>query len=221
MSRSSRVRWVTLLPVTLLVAACSSPTGAPTSGAAPASAPATSSAATPTAQPSQVATTGAQAAIVPEQNPPGDIPDNQVYVAYKPAGAKFEVKVPEGWSRTPGASTASFTDKLNAIGLTWTTAATAPTTATVSTTDVAALQNTAAFQLVGVTQAKTAAGPAILLRYRQNGEPSAVTGKRYRLDVERFIFFHSGERVDLTLSSPVGADNVDPWRIVSESLRWL
>src|SRR3954470_10175370 len=39
-----------------------------------------------------------ETAIAPEKNPPGDIPDNQVFVPYRsPLGSS--IKVPEGWSR--------------------------------------------------------------------------------------------------------------------------
>ena len=34
------------------------------------------------------------------------------------------------------------------------------------------------------------------------------------------MFFHSGRAVVLTLSGPKGADNVDPWRLVTDSLQW-
>ena len=52
----------------------------------------------------------------PEVKPAGDIPDNQAFVAYTPAGAGFTVKVPEGWSRSARRRRRrSFTDKLNAI----------------------------------------------------------------------------------------------------------
>jgi hypothetical protein len=51
----------------------------------------------------------------PEVNPAGDIPDNQVYVPFTPAGAHFSVKVPEGWSRIQSGGAITFTDKLNAI----------------------------------------------------------------------------------------------------------
>src|SRR5262245_2968240 len=50
-----------------------------------------------------------------EASPPGDIPDNQVFVAYTPPGAGFSVKVPEGWSQTKGANGVTFTDKLNSV----------------------------------------------------------------------------------------------------------
>ncbi len=47
-----------------------------------------------------------------------------------------------------------------------------------------------------------------------------MTGKVAREAFERYTYFKAGTRVDLTLSGPTNADNVDPWRIVSDSLRW-
>src|SRR5690242_20999784 len=48
------------------------------------------------------ATTSASqpAAVATESNPPGDIPDNQAFVAYTSPADGFLVKVPEGWGRT-------------------------------------------------------------------------------------------------------------------------
>jgi hypothetical protein len=34
------------------------------------------------------------------------------------------------------------------------------------------------------------------------------------------VFTRGGRTAVLTLSGPRGADNVDPWRIVTDSLRW-
>jgi hypothetical protein len=33
-------------------------------------------------------------------------------------------------------------------------------------------------------------------------------------------FWHAGRQVRLTLSGPAGADDADPWNLVSDSLRW-
>src|SRR3954470_20225874 len=69
-----------------------------------------------------------------DNSPPGDIPDNQVFVTYSPADAGFSVKVPEGWSRTGTAHDVRFTDNLNAIEVAWSRgAAAAPANAKVST----------------------------------------------------------------------------------------
>ena len=45
-------------------------------------------------------------------------------------------------------------------------------------------------------------------------------GKQHVNAVERYQFSQGGKTVVLTLSGPKGADNVDPWRIVTDSLRW-
>lgn len=209
-----------------LVSACSKPvTPATSTSGIPTTTPSAESTAATTSPSSQASAPVAvkpETAIVPEQNPPGDIPDTQVFVAYRPPSAGLEFKVPEGWSRKNSAASASFTDKLNFVDVTWAPAASAPTVASVRSSDVKTLAGTVpAFQLVSVKQVKLTGGVAILVDYRRNGEPNAVTGKRYRQDVERFILFRAGKRADLILSSPVGADNVDPWRTISESFRWL
>src|SRR6059058_1614685 len=53
----------------------------------------------------------------PENNPPGDIPDNQAFVRFSVPGGGFSVHVPEGWSRRRSAGAVVFTDKLNTIRL--------------------------------------------------------------------------------------------------------
>jgi hypothetical protein len=47
-----------------------------------------------------------------------------------------------------------------------------------------------------------------------------VTGKVFREDVYRYMFFHAGTELDVVLSGPTGSDNVDPWRIVTDSVAW-
>src|SRR5260221_4995588 len=56
----------------------------------------------------------AEKPAAPEKNPPGDIPDSQVFIDYQsPLG--FTLKVPEGWSRTDVPTGATFADKYNTI----------------------------------------------------------------------------------------------------------
>ena len=53
-------------------------------------------------------------ALKPERNPPGDIPDNQVFIDYiSPLG--FSLKVPEGWARQDLPDGVSFADKYGRI----------------------------------------------------------------------------------------------------------
>jgi hypothetical protein len=58
------------------------------------------------------------------------------------------------------------------------------------------------------------------MTYQAKATPNAVTGKAGTDAVERYVFFHNGKRIVLTLSGPKGADNVDPWKIVTDSVRW-
>lgn len=156
----------------------------------------------------------------PETSPAGDIPDNQVYIPYAPPGAHYEVKVPEGWSRSTSAQGVTFTDKLNSITVQALPAA-APMTAQAARAEAPKLARTVkGFQLGDISTVHRKAGPAIRITYTATGAPNAVTGKAVTDAVERYIFFHGGRDLVLTLSGPKGADNVDPWRTVTDSVRW-
>jgi hypothetical protein len=157
----------------------------------------------------------------PEHSPPGDIPDNQAYVPYAPPRAGYVVKVPEGWSRTAEGGAVSFTDKLNTVRLEATSASSRPTVANVKRTVVPELaQSETGFQAGTVTTVKRRAGSAVRIAYLARSKPDPVTGKARVDAVERYLFFRNGREAVLTLSGPKGADNVDPWRIITDSLRW-
>jgi len=144
-----------------------------------------------------------------EVSPPGDIPDNQAFVAYSPPGGGYSVKVPEGWGRTRTGGAVTFTDKLNSIRM--------------ESRPASGPLSLAAAKRQGpgtVTRVKRSAGTAIRFVYTAAGEPDAVTGKRRTNTVERYVFFHRGQDVVLTLMGPQGADNVDPWKLVTDSLRF-
>jgi hypothetical protein len=156
-----------------------------------------------------------------EQSPPGDIPDNQAFVRYHAPGAPFTVKVPEGWSRSAANGAVTFTDKLNTIRIETTPATSAPTISQTTHDDVRKLaKQVTGFQTAKVTTVDRKAGKAVLTTYLAKADPNAVTGKAGQDAVERYVFFHHGRDAILTLSGPKGADNVDPWRIVTDSLIW-
>jgi hypothetical protein len=143
-----------------------------------------------------------------------------VFVPYTSADG-FSVRVPEGWARSQVPGGASFTDKLNTVTVTSTPAAAAPTAASARSTDVPELvRTTAKFRLSSVSTVARPAGAAVLVSYQCDSPVDPVTGKVVRDAVERYLFWHSGHLVALTLSGPVGADNVDPWKTVTSSLRW-
>lgn len=70
------------------------------------------------------------------------------------------------------------------------------------------------------TTVSRAAGPVVLITYGALSDPDPVTGKSRPNDVQRYEFWHAGQGVTLTLAGPKGADNVDPWRKITDSLRW-
>ncbi len=171
---------------------------------------------------SPAAVASSQAPLPAESNPPGDIPDTTVYVPFASAAGHVKLKVPEGWSRKQTANSFTFTSNLNSISIGWQPMKAAPTVSTARSTTVPAIRHSAlAFRPLSVRAVTLQGGPGVEIVYQVNSAPNAVTGRQYRLVIERFEFFKNGRAAVLSLSSAVGSDNVDPWRIVSESFRWV
>ncbi len=78
----------------------------------------------------------------------------------------------------------------------------------------------AGFKATGVSTVTRSAGTAVRITYQASSPADPVTGQSHTDAVERYVFFHGGKDVVLTLSGPKGADNVDPWKIVTDSLRY-
>ena len=57
--------------------------------------------------------------------------------------------------------------------------------------------------------------------YRRNSAPDQVTGRQYRDEVERYELVSGGREVVLEMYGPVGADNVDAYRTMVQSLRLI
>jgi hypothetical protein len=158
---------------------------------------------------------------VADSAPPGDIPDNQAYVRFTPPAGGFSVKVPEGWSQRSAAGAVVFGDKLNAIRIESRTASAPLGVSAARTGEVARLARTVkGFHAGTVSTVTRKAGTAVRITYLATAAPNAVTGKAGTDAVERYVFFHRGREVVLTLTGPKGADNVEPWRLVTDSVRW-
>jgi hypothetical protein len=171
-------------------------------------------------KPSGSSSNGAPA--VQETNPVGDIPDNTAYVAFRPPSGQYEIKVPEGWARTASGNAVSFTDKLNTVRVETVAAASAPTVDSAKATEVPTIQAASQrFTLGKVSTVKRKAGDAVLITYQADSPVDPVTGKVVPDAVERYEFFKGGAQAIVTLTGPVKADNVDPWRTVTDSFRWL
>lgn len=158
--------------------------------------------------------------MAPEQNPPGDIPDNLAFVPYTNTAGRFTFRHPEGWSETTRRDQVTFTDKLNGVQVMAGADTAPPTVAIAKRRDVATLTGSqAAFELRSVTAVTEPGGTGVRIVYRRNSAPDAVTGRQYRDEVERYELVARGREVVMELFGPIGADNVDAYRTMVQSLR--
>ncbi len=202
------------------IAGCGSSSSSTSSSAASSQAAATSSVRVPATRSSTTPSAGVNP-NAPETLPPGDIPDTIAYVPYAVPGHGLTFSTPEGWSRRSTPDGVIFTDKLNTVQLVDTHAPRPVTVASAQRTEVPKLAATIrGFKLQSVSVVSRPAGPAVTIKYLGYSTPDPVTGKFGVLAFERYEFFHQGREVSLVLSSPVGSDNVDPWRKVTSSLRF-
>ncbi len=161
-----------------------------------------------------------ETAVAPEINPPGDIPDDQVFITYKsPKG--FSMKVPEGWARSDTADGVAFADKYGRIDLSSTAVKKAPSEASIQSGEVAALKADGhAVDVKKMRTLKLPAGRTVAVDFLSNSDTNPVTGRKIRLENRRLYFVQGGKEVALTLSAPAGADNVDQWTMMAKSFRW-
>jgi hypothetical protein len=152
-----------------------------------------------------------------EKNPPGDIPDDQVFVSYTSSVGGYSLKVPEGWARSEKGADVDFIDKLDGVAVAVASATAAPTA---KDSAVGLAKPEKAVRVVGTKEIRLPAGQALLIRYESDSEANPVTTKRIRLENEAYVFYKNGKTATLTLWAPKGADNVDQWKLVSESFRW-
>jgi hypothetical protein len=154
-----------------------------------------------------------------ENNPPGDIPDNLAFIRYANKPGAYSFTHPEGWARSGHGVQVRFTDKLNGVTAESLSATQAPTVSSAKSSDVPRIRAAVpAFQLRDITSVTLPAGRGVHIVFRRNSAPDPVTGKVYRDEVEEYAVFRHGRLVRLDLYGPVGADNVDAYRTMSESL---
>lgn len=62
--------------------------------------------------------------------------------------------------------------------------------------------------------------PGVKVTFSRLSSPDPVTGKRLRLVTDRYEYGSHGKVAVLELATPVGVDNVDAYRMISESFEW-
>jgi hypothetical protein len=149
----------------------------------------------------------------------GDIPDNQQFLSYKNRSGGYSISYPQGWARSGSGSQVIFQDKSNTVTIN-VAPGPRPTSGSVS----AELKQEAAADpcLTSGKPQSTSAGPnqVVKVTYTTEGQKSPVTGQRPKITVDRYVYFKGGKVATVDLATPVGVDNVDAYRMISESFRW-
>ena len=147
----------------------------------------------------------------------GDIPDNQVFLVFANRAAGYSIKYPEGWAQQGSGNRVVFRDKNNIVRIV--VGAGAPLSKPRVQADLALLKGA---KVQGAPQTTTVGGaPAFKAVYSSESAANAVTGKRVRLIVARYFLWKAGRRAVVDLGTPEGVDNVDAYRLMIESFRWL
>jgi hypothetical protein len=203
-----------MLLITLVVACKAKESGTPTQD--------TTASSTTTTTGTETAISSTERAVAPEVNPPGDIPDSQAFIKYTNAAGGYQLEVPEGWARTESGADVTFVNKFDGVSVAVTPASTAPTAVSARTTEAKQIQSQGhAATITGVSEVNLPGGKAVVIKYASNSDPNPVTNKRVRLENIAYIFYRKGKEAMLTVWAPQGADNVDQWKRISGSFRWL
>lgn len=159
--------------------------------------------------------------VAPEKNPPGDIPDSQVFVNYPSSQGHYELEVPEGWSQKENGPNVTFIDKLDGLSVIISNTNKMPGAGDIKNNQARELKkNGRAVVIRSVKDIKLINGPAVKMKYESNSEPDPVTNKQVRLENDVYYFYKNGKLAELRLWAPLGADNVDQWQRISNSFKW-
>jgi hypothetical protein len=160
--------------------------------------------------------------VSPEKNPPGDIPDTQVFVKYTSTPGGYELAVPEGWARTTSGSDVAFAFHFDGLSVSVTSAPRPPSVDGIRAEQAENLKKTGrAVTIKDIKKGEPSGTAAVHVVYESNSEPDPITNKQVRLENESYFFFNNGKLAVLRLWAPLGADNVDQWRQISSSFKWM
>jgi hypothetical protein len=149
----------------------------------------------------------------------GDIPDNQVFLSFHNPVEGYTIRYPEGWARKGAGALVTFQKQANVIRVS--VAKGPPATPSSVAAALAAQRKTDPTITAGKPQQVTIGGaPVVKVTYTRQSAPDPVTGKRLPLTIDRYVFAHGGKVAVVDLGTPKGVDNVDAYRMISNSFRW-
>jgi hypothetical protein len=143
-----------------------------------------------------------------------------VFLTYRNAIAGYSISYPEGWTRKGSASDVTFSDKNNIVHIVINTAG-APGLAGVTAELDRLKRSQLSLTFTPPALIQVNAGPAVKATYTTVSAPNPVTGKRVQLAVDRYELSHGGKRATVDLGTAMGVDNVDAYRLIANSFRWL
>ncbi len=150
----------------------------------------------------------------------GDIPDNQTFLVFKDPGAGYSIRYPEGWARQGSGKDVTFQEKANVIHIVVRPGP--PPTEASALKGLEELRRSDPTVHATATERVTLNGrPAVKIEYGRQSAPDPVTGKRLPLTIDRYEYGRGGKVAVVDLATPVGVDNVDAYRMISESFEWL
>jgi hypothetical protein len=149
----------------------------------------------------------------------GDIPDNQVFLTFTDPVARYSMSYPEGWTRNGEGRNVTFSDKNNIVHIV-VASAPAPTVASVQSELAALQQKNPTLKFTPPHAVSLKSGSAIKATYTTESAPNAVTGKSVLLIVDRYELARRDKRATIDLGTAKGVDNVDAYRMMSNSFRW-
>jgi hypothetical protein len=210
-----RTRPLLLLAALLVAAGCGSSSSSSSSSSSTAA-----SSSSPAARGTTAPEGGTALAADAKSAATGDIPDSQNFLTLKTQHLRISMIYPEGWTVQEGSSGVSITDKNNLVRIALSQGA-APTTAAVQA-QLAALKRTTPALSTGTVKTITLkSGPAVKATYTTQSAPNPVTGKQVTLMVDRYALSHGGRVAIVELGTPTGVDNVDAYKRMIESFKWL
>jgi hypothetical protein len=149
----------------------------------------------------------------------GDIPDNQVFLTFTDPVGRYSMSYPEGWTRKGNGRNVTFSDKNNIVHVV-VAAAPAPTVQSMQSELTALQRKNPMLKFTAPNPVRLKSGPAIKATYTIESAPNPVTGKSVLLIVDRYELGHAGRRATVDLGTAKGVDNVDAYRMMSNSFRW-
>jgi hypothetical protein len=149
----------------------------------------------------------------------GDVPDNQVFLVLQNPAGGYSIKYPEGWAQRGSGPMVTIQDKNNIVRIE--VAKGAAVSPALARADLEKLKRSApSLQFQAPTTLTLNGKPAVKVVYTTVSAANPVTGKRVKLVVDRYYVAGAGKHAVIDLGTPEGVDNVDAYRLISQSFRW-